>query len=107
MRRIGFFILSLMFPVLCHAAWASINIDTRTIAAMTAQTSGLPLRLPAGADNNGFGEGTTILSGATRPYKRTRRVNLDIANKVFALEDVRVVRRHNQVVNLRAHATAL
>lgn len=36
MRRIGFFILSLMFPVLCHAAWVSINIDARTIAAMTA-----------------------------------------------------------------------
>ena len=39
MRRLGFFILTLMFPVLCHAAWASINIDTKTIAAMTAAYS--------------------------------------------------------------------
>ncbi len=36
MLRNWSFILCLMFPVLCHAAWASINIDTRTIAAMTA-----------------------------------------------------------------------
>ena len=36
MRRIGFFILGLMFPVLCHAAWASVNIDTKTVAAMAA-----------------------------------------------------------------------
>lgn len=36
-----------------------------TMAAMTAQTSGLPLRVPVGADTNGFGESTTILSGVT------------------------------------------
>lgn len=35
MLRNWFFILSLMFPVLCKAAWASMNIDTKTMEAMT------------------------------------------------------------------------
>lgn len=43
----------------------AVTGTTWTIAAMTAQTSGLPLRLPAGVDKNEFGESTTILSGAT------------------------------------------
>ena len=39
----------------------SITGTTWTIAAMTAQTAGLPLRIPVGVDSNAYGEGTTIL----------------------------------------------
>lgn len=35
-RRFGVILLPLMFPVLCHAAWASFNIDWKTHVAMTA-----------------------------------------------------------------------
>lgn len=35
-RRFGVILLSLMFPVLCHAAWASFNIDWKTHFAMAA-----------------------------------------------------------------------
>ena len=36
MRRIGLFLLSLMFPVLCHAAIVSVNMDLQTLGAMSA-----------------------------------------------------------------------
>lgn len=37
MRRFGFLIVSLLFPVLCHAViWHSFNVDKKTVAAMAA-----------------------------------------------------------------------